>query len=228
MMRPLAVTCVLALTVGVGFAGTPFGGDDAGTIPADAPKGPVTKCENRIAKEASKLVIAILKCHVDRASGKLANDTMEEQCEATAKTKFETTKVTGCASCTNLPMLADDFEGLVDSNNKKVYCTVGTDFGSDDSGKLPPDAPTGPVTKCENVIAKNAGKLVDAIAKCHIARAVGKLANDTVEDQCEATAKTKFEVTKVAGCTTCTDLTTLADVVESAVDSANGLVYCAP
>jgi hypothetical protein len=32
------------------MAGTPFGGDDLGTIPSDSPKGPVTKCESGAAK----------------------------------------------------------------------------------------------------------------------------------------------------------------------------------
>ena len=33
----------LAASIAVAIAGTPFGGDDLGTIPSDAPKGPVTK-----------------------------------------------------------------------------------------------------------------------------------------------------------------------------------------
>ena len=33
----------LAASIAVAIAGTPFGGDDSGTIPSDAPKGPTTK-----------------------------------------------------------------------------------------------------------------------------------------------------------------------------------------
>src|SRR5205814_3428065 len=53
--------------------GLPFGGDDSGNVPPDSPKGPITKCENRIGKGAAKLAAAILRCHVRRAGGKLAS-----------------------------------------------------------------------------------------------------------------------------------------------------------
>ena len=97
------------------MAGTPFGGDDMGTIPCDAPKGPVTKCESGVAKAAGKLVGAILKCHASRASGKLADDSAEDTCEGAAKTKFEATKVTGCDPCIgSLSDLADFVEGQAD------------------------------------------------------------------------------------------------------------------
>lgn len=104
------------------MASTPFGSDDAGTIPSDAPKGPVAKCENNVAKQASKLVVAILKCHATRASGKLLTDAAEEQCEATAQTKFEATKVTGCTSCTDLVVVATSVEKTFDGANNLLYC----------------------------------------------------------------------------------------------------------
>jgi hypothetical protein len=79
--------------------GTPFGGDDTGNIPADAPKGPVTKCEGGVGKAVGKLVGYIVKCHISRATGKLTDDTAEDACESTANTKFGTTKTTGCDAC---------------------------------------------------------------------------------------------------------------------------------
>jgi hypothetical protein len=79
----------------VAVAGTPFGGDDLGTIPTDSPKGVVTKCESGVAKAASKLVGSILKCHTARARGKLADETAEDACETTARTKFGATKTAG-------------------------------------------------------------------------------------------------------------------------------------
>jgi hypothetical protein len=45
---------------------------------------------------------------------------------------------------------------------------------------------------------------------------------------CEASAETKFEATKVTGCTSCTDLTTLAAAVEKTYDGASNLFYCEP
>ena len=39
----LSTGVAFAASIAVAIAGTPFGGDDLGTIPSDAPKGPVTK-----------------------------------------------------------------------------------------------------------------------------------------------------------------------------------------
>ena len=102
--------------------GTPFGGDDAGNIPADAPKGPITKCEDTVGKGVGKLVTGIIKCHAGRATGKYADDSAEDACEATAITKFEKTKTTTCDPCTNLPSLASFVESTTDGANGLVYC----------------------------------------------------------------------------------------------------------
>jgi hypothetical protein len=120
----LSAGVALAAGVGVAVAGTPFGGDDLGTIPTDNPKGPVTKCESRVAKAARKLAGSILKCHTARARGKLANDTAEDMCEGTALTKFGATKTAGCATRTNLTTLGKAIEASLDSNNNKVACTT--------------------------------------------------------------------------------------------------------
>jgi hypothetical protein len=213
---------------GVVFAGTPFGGDDTGTIPPDAPKGPVTKCENRVGKAVGKLVVAIGKCTASRAIGKLADDAAEDTCEQKGLTTLGNTKTTGCGACTNLSVLGSTVEALLDANNNKVYCTTsGTPFGGDDTGNIPSDAPKGPTTKCENGVNKAVGKLVGSIVKCHASRAIGKLADDTAEDACEQTALTKFGKTKTAGCDPCTDLGTLGTFVETQADTTNAVVYCA-
>jgi hypothetical protein len=225
----LSTSVTLAAGIAVAIAGTPFGGDDLGTIPSDAPKGPVTKCESGVAKAASKLVGAVIKCHASRASGKLADDTAEDACEGTALTKFTATKTAGCAACTSLSALGPAIVANLDANNNKVACTAtGTPFGGDDTGNIPADAPKGPVTKCEGAVGKAVGKLVGSIVKCHASRVSGKLADDTAEDGCESTAKTKFGTTKTAGCDPCLGpLSTLADFVESQSDGAlNALVWC--
>jgi hypothetical protein len=229
--RITLLTAVVLGAFGVGrvMAGMPFGGDDMGTIPSDSPKGPVTKCESGVAKAASKLAGAILKCHASRAIGKLADDAAENTCEMTAITKFEATKIAGCAPCTNLSVLGPGIELTLDSNNSKVACdTTGTPYGGDDTGFIPADAPKGPETKCENGVGKAVGKLVGSIVKCHISRANGKFADDAAEDACEATAKTKFGTTKTAGCPACLgSLSALADFVETQADGElNGLVWC--
>src|SRR6185295_13483013 len=224
-----AAAVALLIVGAVVLAGTPFGGDDMGTIPSDAPKGPVTKCENGVGKATGKLVAAVGKCTASRVSGKLSDDAAEDGCEGAALTKFGTTKTTGCGTCTNLTTLGAAVVGLLDSNNNKVYCTAtGTPFGGDDTGNIPSDAPKGPITKCENGVNKAVGKLVAAIVKCHANRATGKLADDSAEDGCEGAALTKFGTTKTAGCDSCTNLGTLGSFVETQVDGVgNALVYCA-
>jgi hypothetical protein len=231
-MRPLLATLIAALTLMGGVwalaaPGDPFGGDDQGFVPTDSPNGPITKCETRVGNAVGRLAAGLIKCHILEASGKLTGDAAEDVCETTAKNKFAATNLSGCAPCTNLTGLGGAVEGVVDINNNKVYCTAGgTPFGGDDTGNIPPDAPSGPKTKCANVVEKAAGKLLAGLLKCHSARASGKLVNDTTEDACETTAKGNFGTKKTAGCDPCVNLTTIGNTVESALDAYNGLIYC--
>src|SRR5262249_2221397 len=152
---------VLAVPVVTVWAQTPFGGDDGGTIPPDAPHGPIAKCENGVAKATAKLAIGLLRCHLGRASGKSPDDATENTCETTAKTRFARTEIAGCASCTSLDTIATSVEGLIDGNNDKIFCTSGgTPFGGNDTGNIPPDAPSGQLTTCAKHVTKVAGKLV--------------------------------------------------------------------
>jgi hypothetical protein len=224
----VATLVFLGLGAGATMAGTPFGGDDMGTISSSKT---VNKCEGKVSKAAGKLVSAIIKCHAGRASGKFANDAAENACETTAKTKFLATKLAGCAPCLNagtLAALATGIEAAVDSNNSEVACDpTGIPAGGDDTGFIPSDAPKGPETKCELGVGKGVGKLVGAIIKCHISRAGGKLADDAAENTCEGAAITKFKATKTTGCPSCVNLSTIATTTETASDGAlNGLIWC--
>ncbi len=208
--------------------GSPFGGDDTGTIPPDAPKGPVTKCENGVGKAAGKLAGAIGKCIASEATGKLADAAAEDACEAAVLAKFDATKTAGCGGCTNLDTAGAAVAAVLDGNNDKIYCTAaGTAFGGDVTGNIPPDAPKGLIADCENRVNKAVGKLVASLVKCHASRATGKLADAAAEDACEGTALTKFGATKTSGCDPCTNLGTLGAFVETTVDGSNNLVYCA-
>jgi len=186
------------------------------------------KCENGVAKGIGKLMAAVVKCHIGRASGKTTDDMGEDACEQAALLKFGTkTKTAGCGSCTNLGNIATAVEGIVDSNNGQVYCAAGTPFGGDDTGNIPADAPTGPMTKCENAVAKGVAKLAGGVVKCHIARASGKTTADTFEDACESAAMAKFTTkTKTTTCDSCTDLNAIAQSIANVVDANNGLAYC--
>jgi hypothetical protein len=228
--RVVALSTGVALAVGfaVASAGTPFGGDDSGTIPSDAPKGRVTKCESGVAKAAAKLVGSIFKCHAGRTTGKLADATAENTCESTALTKFGLTKTAGCRGCTDLGLLGTMLEGVVDSRNDIIYCDLtGTPFGGDDMGFIPHDAPKGRETKCSNGVAKAVGKLVGSITKCHIRRAKGKLTDDTAENECETTAQNKLKFK--ATCPVCLAPfnVQIASIFEMEMDGApNGLIWC--
>ncbi len=218
---------VIAAAVGIVLGGsallvaqTPFGGDDTGLAPPDKA---TRKCEDGVAKSTGKLVASLIKCHIALADGKITDD---EACESAAASKFTSkTKTTGCHSCTNLSSIATTVTSIVDANNNAAYCAGSTPFGGDDTGNVPPDKATG---KCEDGVAKGAGKLAAAIIGCHIKRADGKLADDTAEDACETAANTKFTTkTKTTGCGGCTNLGNIATTVETQADAGNQLAYCA-
>jgi sugar lactone lactonase YvrE len=211
------------------LAQTPFGGDDMGTIPSDAPNGPITRCDKGVAKATAKLAGGLAKCHIGRASGKYPDDSAEFGCEESPTAKFVNTEIAGCLSCTSLGAVLASVDGLMDGNNDKIYCTSGgTPFGGDDTGNIPPDAPSGPLTKCANRVAKSTANLVGRIVKCHSGRVSGKFPTDAAEDGCEQAAISKFTATNVTGCDPCVMLGTLASLVETAVDGWNGLVFCVP
>lgn len=79
--------------------------------------------------------------------------------------------------------------------------TVRTSLGSenDEPGLIPPNAD---VAKCENALEKALGKALACFAKCHQARASGKLADEAAEDYCESdlnnpsSCKSKFNKTR--------------------------------
>jgi hypothetical protein len=224
----LSTTVTLAAGIAVAIAGTPFGGDDTGTIPSDAPNGPVTKCEVKLGKGVSKLAANILKCHALEASGKLANDAAEDACEATAINNFEThppfPKPTGCPlGCLGLGTAAAVVSSA-DNENALVYCTgAGTPFGGDDTGNIPSDAPNGPLTKCANGVNKAVGKLIKTVLKCTAAVVRGKFSDD---EACESAALTKFGTTNITGCDPCVSLSSIGATIENMVDSANSTIYC--
>ena len=128
------VSLVAAMSVGLWVASaraqTPFGGDDTGIVPPA--KSPTAKCELGAGKAADKLIACIGKCHMSRASGKLADDTAEDSCEktlagksCTAKFAASIAKLSGCPSCINgttMGGLAAFAESILDASNSMVYC----------------------------------------------------------------------------------------------------------
>ena len=133
--------------------------------------------------------------------------------------------------------LAGVAEALLDANNGTVYCEGAPNppFGGDDTGFVPPAKSA--TAKCESKVSKAAAKLVACIFKCHDGQASGKLEDATHEEECETTddskscrAKFVAAVGKLTSCPTCINGTTMAGLeatAEAALDSSNGMVYCA-
>ena len=213
-----AFTLATALLAGTPVSAAPgdlFGDDDGGVIPTDSPKGPLAKCENRIAKAVAKYAGAFIKCHTARATGKLTSDA-EDACEAAAADKLARSKTLGCAPCTDIntqaSRIAGTLEGPTASNYLLVYlfCSGSTPFGGDDDvGGFPmmlPDAPDGPIAKCEARLANAARKAIAGMMKCHQNRVTGKLATEADEESCEQAVVAKFSAVSSVDCDSCTNL----------------------
>ena len=105
---------------------TPWGGDDTGVLPPDKDS---TKCETGVGKAAAKAIACIVKCHKARQSGKLADDTAEDDCEKGSAPKSclsKYNKATGkltCDPCLDKAGLFDFVESSVDALNGSVYCS---------------------------------------------------------------------------------------------------------
>jgi hypothetical protein len=104
-------------------AGTPFGGDDTGEIPAGASAAAVGKCENSVGKGVAKLAKKVIGCHIARVARKITGESDEENCEVLAITKFEDTKIAGCDPCMFLPSVGHRFHFLLDVHNDLAFCS---------------------------------------------------------------------------------------------------------
>jgi hypothetical protein len=177
----IAVVVVLAAS-----ASAHSGAGDAmsgGVVPPDSPGGEIARCELRVGREASKFTKSILRCHQDVADGDIAPEDERPMCEDPALTRLTGTSRSGCESCTNhfLDSGARIYQlaGL-DSDLYSVpllpgiYCTGTTPFaGSGENPEyegppamIPPDAPDGPIAKCERRIAKAVSRLFTAKFRC--------------------------------------------------------------
>jgi hypothetical protein len=235
--------CVgLAAGVAVAVAGTPFGGDDTGTIPSSKT---ALKCEDGIGTAVGKAVGCIGKCTAAEADGKIMGDAAEDACEKSnggksclekftaSAMKFQT-KAAGACNCVNVGSLSGIIEADLDMMNNAVYCDTssGIPFGGDDTGDLPP--PKTAIQKCEDGVNKLVGKAAACIIKCHKGEADGKIVGDAAEDACEKSngGKSCIEkftagAAKFTGCPSCLNVTALATTIENVLDTGNALTYCA-
>ncbi len=101
-------------------AGTAFGGEDTGFVPATAA---VALCETKVGGLAAKLVGCYLKCHASRSTEKL-DATGEDACETSCTTAFSAKAgaLTGCPPCLNPTTLATTLRTTANTDNGLVYC----------------------------------------------------------------------------------------------------------
>jgi hypothetical protein len=112
----------------------PLGGDDLGNVPI--PHSDDATCERTVAKAIAKAAGCIIKCHMARADGRLADDAAEEACERTdpaksCKAKYDKATDTAsrihnhCPNCLDYVARAnlfDELEPLLDARGGDVYC----------------------------------------------------------------------------------------------------------
>ena len=129
------IQSALALAMLVAASANAAPGDffEYGIIPPDAPNGPIAKCENRVAKATGKLAASLLKCRIALVMGKYFNDEeMDVACKQPAIAKFESTKIDGCAPCTNLSSVAYTLQAGLDYGSGGglaygIYCAALTE-----------------------------------------------------------------------------------------------------
>src|SRR5690348_3280636 len=95
--RLLAALLLGSMVVSIASAGAPFGGDDPGCLP-DAGSA---SCQLALTKAIGKAYACLIKCHGNRASGKLADGAAEVACETgdpkkSCKAKYD--RATGAES----------------------------------------------------------------------------------------------------------------------------------
>jgi hypothetical protein len=209
----------------------PIGGDDPGFVPTDKN---VLKCEDGVAKAASKLAGAVIKCHTKAADSAVASKPFDEEtCETTASGKYDGTvaKLASiCPPCLDTSAIRDTAISQLDTlANALVYCEAGTPFGGDDSGNVPSSKTT---LRCADGAYKNISKQLGGVVKCHITQVDSLFKGKTFdEESCEGgvTAKAVAANGKLTGCSACLQgaLGGLPATVETMIDSINGNTYCA-
>jgi sugar lactone lactonase YvrE len=223
--------------------------EDSGFVP---PNANTAKCEAGVAKNVGTLLHCIGTCHIKAAAAAFKVKTFDEEaCEKTdpakscrAKYDAKQAKLLAAGTCpacldaAHQATLADQVETDLDSSNGALYCAGSAALGGDDMGFVPPDAN---ILKCETRVAKNVGTLRHCIGTCHIKAAAAAFKVKTFDEEaCEKTdpaksCRAKYDAKQAkllaAGtCPACLDAAhqaTLADQVETGLDSNNGGIYCA-
>jgi hypothetical protein len=103
---------------------------------------------------------------------------------------------------------------------------LGQPFGGDDAGQLICD---NTMSACERKVAGKMGTLVAALVKCHVKRNAAAFTKQPFDEEgCESAAIQAFNAkTNTLACP-CVDRSDIPSLMESYVDSINGLLMCDP
>jgi hypothetical protein len=210
------------------------------------------KCEGNVAKAFSKMIGAIIKCHIKQADAVFKSKAFDEEaCEETdtlksAKAKFDKTITKLAATCA--PALITSANNLrdallsgptsLDAQNGGFYCDsasgVQLDPSGNDTGWKPNTADN---LKCADGAAKNLAKLVKDLLTCHRKKADGDFKAKFFDvNACEAKGKGKYDgrggvLTGAGICPGCLDSTAqgvLRDVVALQLNAYDPQVFLCP
>ena len=183
----VAAAAALCLSAASAFAGSPFGGDDAGCVPDDKLG---VACGKIVIASLTKLDVGILKCHLAQANktfqtGHSSNgfDTQEESCTADISEKLDAYGAKAAVYCSTAvndalaarrATLQDDASNpdSLDALNGSFYCdnttglTIAEPGGGDqdDAGFIPASAEN---NKCAAIVLKAYAKLTKSVYACH-------------------------------------------------------------
>jgi hypothetical protein len=233
MPRLLTLVLTLALA-GIAAAGTPFGGDDTGFVPADKS---AYRCASRVTKALAKLRLSITSCHIRMANeGLRGTATDDELCENLAKEKFDASiaKVASgsCPAClvTATAGLSDAVEAEQDAGNGDFYCAGTHAFPGDNTGFEPINEL---YYDGSSMTARGIAKLGSCITKCHNRLALYSLNGRSFDEEaCEDLCRSKFDLlvptitAHAPFCLQLAEVTQLADDTETSLDQELGDYYC--
>jgi len=228
----------------LGSATPPSQDDDTGFVPPDTN---TETCEVGVAKNVRTIESCIEACHITAAAKAFAAKSFDEEtCETSCRTRYNSkqTKLLtpgtcpACLDATHQSTLADQAETSLDSANGGVFCAGSVPFSGDDTGFVPPDLNA---SKCEAAVATNLKTLRTCIETCHLNAAIKAFKGKPFDEEgCQSAdpkkscrAKFNAKVTKLmlkGICPACLDAAqqaTLADQVETGLDSGNGALFCA-
>ncbi len=250
----LATASLTGIAIATPGPGSPFGGDDAGCVPATRM---ALACSDKATKALAVLAAAVAKCHVHQADARFkalagkdaAFDTVV--CKAAARARFDgvlsglaahgscpgtTTLASAAAFASTLLADASD-PGSLAAANGDVYCDATSGVAIDPSGVEAGFVPASrDVLACSDRVRKSLGTFARTVWRCHQKAADGDFhgADPAVDDDaCEGAALGKLDAASQrlvakGTCPPCLDAPSqhaLATAALAALDAADAAAY---